>query len=107
MANLALRQEFEEVAESMRKGLSLHNALSNSDIGSGFLVHMVGSGEASSELSSMLIRVSDFYQTRLSSSVDTFLKLMNPILIVLIGLIILLIVLAVMLPILEMNEIVG
>lgn len=107
VANLALRQEFEEVAESMRKGLSLHNALSNSDIGSGFLVHMVGSGEASSELSSMLIRVSDFYQTRLSSSVDTFLKLMNPILIVLIGLIILLIVLAVMLPILEMNEIVG
>jgi general secretion pathway protein F len=41
------------------------------------------------------------------SSVDTFLKLMNPILIVVIGLMILTIVLAVMLPIMQMNELVG
>ena len=107
VTNLALRAKFEGVTESMRKGSSLHNSLRDADLGSGFLVHMVGSGEASSELSSMLIRVSDFYQTRLASSVDTFLKLMNPILIVLIGLIILFIVLAVMMPILEMNEIVS
>ena len=107
VSNLALRAKFEEVTESMRRGSSLHNALKESDLGSGFLVHMVGSGEASSELSPMLIRVSDFYQMRLSSSVDTFLKLMNPILIVLIGLMILVIVLAVMLPIMEMNNIVG
>ena len=107
VTNLALREKFEEVTESMRRGSSLHNAIRESDVGSGFLVHMVGSGEASSELSSMLIRVSDFYQTRLSSSVDTFLKLMNPVLIVLIGLMILVIVLAVMLPIMEMNDIVG
>lgn len=107
VANLELRARFEEVTESMRRGSSLHNALRDAKAGSGFLVHMVGSGEASSELSAMLLRVSDFYRTRLASSVDTFLKLMNPILIVLIGLMILVIVLAVMLPIMQMNDIVG
>lgn len=105
--NLELRSRFEAVTESMRRGSSLHNALKEADAGSGFLIHMVGSGEASSELSAMLLRVSDFYRSRLMSSVDTFLKLMNPILIVVIGLMILTIVLAVMLPIMQMNELVG
>ncbi len=107
VTNLELRARFEAVTESMRRGSSLHNALRESDAGTGFLVHMVGSGEASSELSAMLMRVADFYRTRLANSVDTFLKLMNPILIVLIGMMILTIVLAVMLPIMQMNDIVG
>lgn len=107
VTNLELKSRFESVTESMRRGSSLHNALKESNAGSGFLVHMVGSGEASSELSSMLLRVADFYRSRLMSSVDTFLKLMNPILIVVIGLMILTIVLAVMLPIMQMNELVG
>lgn len=107
VTNMELRSRFESVTESMRRGSSLHNALKDNDAGSGFLVHMVGSGEASSELSAMLLRVADFYRSRLMSSVDTFLKLMNPILIVVIGLMILTIVLAVMLPIMQMNELVG
>lgn len=107
VSNLELKARFDAVTESMRRGSSLHNALKDNDAGSGFLVHMVGSGEASSELSTMLLRVSDFYRSRLSNSVDTFLKLMNPILIVIIGLLILVIVLAIMLPIIHLNESVG
>lgn len=107
VTNMELKSRFESVTESMRRGTSLHNALKENDAGSGFLMHMVGSGEASSELSAMLLRVADFYRSRLMNSVDTFLKLMNPILIVVIGLMILTIVLAVMLPIMQMNELVG
>lgn len=107
VSNLELRSRFESVAESMRRGSSLQNALKENQAGSGFLIHMVGSGEASSELSTMLLRVSDFYRSRLTNSVDTFLKLMNPILIVIIGLVILVIVLAIMLPIIQLNESVG
>jgi|SaaInl5LU_22_DNA_1037371.scaffolds.fasta_scaffold03950_2 general secretion pathway protein F len=107
VTNMELKARFEMVTESMRRGSSLHNALKDSKAGSGFLIHMVGSGEASSELSAMLLRVADFYRTRLSSSVDTFLKVMNPVLIVFIGLVILVIVLAVMLPIIEMNDLIG
>ena len=103
--NLALRARFEAVTESMRRGTSMHNALRDAGIGSGFLIHMVGSGEASSELSAMLSRVAEYYRSRLAAAVDTFLKLMNPVLIVFIGMVILIIVLAVMLPILEMNDV--
>ena len=39
---------------------------------------MVGSGEASSELDKMLIRVAEYYSARLNNAVEVFLKLLNP-----------------------------
>lgn len=106
VGNLYLKQKLEQVTELMRRGNSLHSALREVDLGSAFLLHMVGSGEASSELDTMLQRVADYYSSRLNASVETFLKLLNPILIVLLGILVLGIVAAVMLPILEMNDMV-
>lgn len=102
--NLHLRRKMEAVTESMRQGSTMQKALQENDIGSGFLVHMVGSGEASSELDKMLLRVSEYYALRLSNAVEVFLKLMNPILIIFMGVIILSVVAAVMLPIMDMNN---
>jgi len=102
--NLYLRRKMEAVTEAMRQGSSMQKALQDSDLGSGFLVHMVGSGEASSELDKMLLRVSEYYSLRLSNAVEVFLKLMNPLLIIFMGMIILSVVAAVMLPIMDMNN---
>lgn len=104
VSNLYLRRKMEAVTEAMRQGSSMQKALQDSDLGSGFLVHMVGSGEASSELDKMLLRVSEYYSLRLSNAVEVFLKLMNPILIIFMGMIILSVVAAVMLPIMDMNN---
>ena len=106
MTNLYMQRQMEDVTERMRRGSSLQQSLKDENAGTGFLLHMVGSGEASSELDSMLMRVSEYYSARLKASVDTFLKLMNPALIISMGFVILIIVAAVMLPILKMNEIV-
>lgn len=102
--NLYLRNKFESVTEAVRRGGSLHRALREANLESGFLVHMVGSGEASSELAEMLLRVGDFYRNRLNVAVETFLKLMNPALIIVIGAIILTVVMSIMLPILALTE---
>ena len=104
VTNLDLRSKMEGVTEAMRQGSTLHSALQAGDVGSGFLVHMVGSGEASSELDKMLLRVSDYYSLRLNNAVEVFLKLINPILIIFMGMIILSVVAAVMLPIMDMNN---
>lgn len=104
MNNLYLRKKMEAVTESMRQGSSLQKALTENELGSGFLNHMVGSGEASSQLDQMLLRVADYYSLRLKNAVEVFLKIFNPILIVIMGLIILSIVAAVMLPIMDMNN---
>ena len=104
VGNLSLRKSFEEVTESMRQGVSLHRALEKNLTESGFLVHMVGSGEASSELDKMLIRVAEYYSARLNNAVEVFLKLLNPMLILAMGAMILGIVAGIMLPIMDMNN---
>ena len=106
VGNLYLRGKMEQVTESMRRGTSLQKALEENNVGSGFLIHMVGSGEASSELDKMLIRVSEYYSLRLANAVEVFLKLINPILIIFMGGIILSVVAAVMLPIMDMGNMV-
>ena len=65
---------------------------------------MVGSGEASSELHKMLVRVAEYYAARLNNAVEVFLKLLNPMLILLMGAMILGIVAGIMLPIMDMNN---
>lgn len=106
VTNLYMRSKMEKVTESMRRGTSLQKALEENQVGSGFLIHMVGSGEASSELDKMLMRVSEYYSLRLSNAVEVFLKLINPILIIFMGGIILSVVAAVMLPIMDMGNMV-
>ena len=106
VSNLYLRGKMEQVTESMRRGVSLQKALEENKVGSGFLVHMVGSGEASSELDKMLMRVSEYYSLRLANAVEVFLKLINPVLIIFMGGIILSVVAAVMLPIMDMGNMV-
>ena len=104
VGNLSLKSDFDRVTESMRQGVSLHKALEKNLTESGFLVHMVGSGEASSELDKMLVRVAEYYAARLNNAVEVFLKLLNPMLILLMGAMILGIVAGIMLPIMDMNN---
>jgi type II secretory pathway component PulF len=52
----------------------------------------------------MLLRVAEYYSVRLNNAVEVFLKLLNPILIILMGAMILGIVAAIMLPIMDMNN---
>ena len=104
LQNTYLKRQLEAVTEAMRQGSSLQKALDTNLSSSGFLVQMVASGEASSELDKMLLRVSDYYALRLRNAVDVFMKLINPILIVFMGLVILSVVAAVMLPIMDMNN---
>lgn len=102
--NLSLRRKMESVTERMRQGSSLEKALLEVRTGSGFLVHMVGSGEASSQLDLMLLRVADYYSLRLKNAIEVFLKVFNPALIIIMGGVILSVVAAVMLPIMDMNN---
>ena len=104
--NLALRAKLESVSEMVREGSSLNRALFKVGTFPPFLVHMVSSGESSGTLDQMLLKVSDYYDQRLKTVMDTSLKLFEPLLIVVMGGIVLLIVMAVLVPIIQMNQLV-
>jgi len=102
--NLELRQRFGDATEQVRQGSSIHQALVQQKGMPGFMLHMVGSGEAGSELDSMLMRVAEYYANVLKGTIDTVLKLVNPILLILISLVVMAIIFGVLTPIMQMNQ---
>lgn len=104
VANLSLRQRLQAATEQVRQGMSVYQALVLQPGMPGFMLHMIGSGEASSELDKMLMRVADYYSKALHASVDTLLKLLNPLLLIIIALIVMVIILGVLTPIMQMNR---
>ena len=102
--NRALRLRLEQATEQVRQGSSIHQALSQQTGMPGFMLHMIGSGEAGSELDNMLMRVADYYANVLHGTVDTVLKLLNPILLIIIALVVMAIIFGVLTPIMQMNQ---
>ena len=71
------------------------------------LVQMIASGEASGELDHMLTRAADYQERELSSTVNTMVGLLGPIMLLFMAGVVVLIVLSVMLPIMQMNNLLA
>lgn len=106
VGNLALRRNLHDVAERVREGDALHQALLKGKRFPPFLIHMVSSGESSGTLDNMLVKVADYYDHRIRTLVDAGLKMFEPLLVIIMGGIVLLIVMAVLVPIIQMNQLV-
>ena len=104
VANRALRLRLENATDQVRQGSSMYQALVQQPGLPAFMLHMVGSGEAGSELDTMLQRVADYYGKLLASSTETLLKLLNPLLLLIIAAIVAVIILGVLTPITQMNQ---
>ena len=106
LMNLVLREESARVAAQVKEGSSLSRALGNSDVFPPMMVHMVGSGEASGSLETMLERSAANQERELEMTLGTVMSLFEPLMVVVMGGVVLLIVLAVLLPIFDLNTMV-
>lgn len=106
LSNRHLKAQFEATTERVREGNSLAASIRQETQAPAFMQHMISSGEASSELDPMLLKIADYYSLRLRGAVDTALKLLEPALIVFMGMVVMLIVGAVLVPIVRMNQLV-
>lgn len=101
---------FEEVLASARKDCSEGAALSASLKKHGAVppiaVHMISVGEKSGNLDEMLLKTADSYALEFQTGVKRSLNLLEPLLILAMGLVVGLIVLAILLPIFELNRII-
>jgi general secretion pathway protein F len=106
LSNVAMRELVEEAAGSVREGVSLARALSVQKHFPPMLVHMIRAGEITGELPAMLERAASSQQQDLERRTLTIAGLLEPVLILAMGLVVLLIVLAVLMPIIEINQLV-
>ncbi|MCD6027245.1 MAG: gspF [Solimicrobium sp.] len=106
LSNVAMREQVESATTAVREGVSLARALSNHPYFPPMLIHMIRAGEVTGNLPEMLGRAADAQQLELERRALTIAGLLEPVLILVMGVVVLLIVLAVLMPIIEINQLV-
>jgi general secretion pathway protein F len=105
--NRVLRRASAEIAETVRTGGSLSGALRKAGVFPPLLVYLAASGEASGRLDMMLERAADYLEREFDSFTSTALSLLEPAIIVIMGVIVAVIVLSILLPILQLDTLAG
>lgn len=106
LSNVAMKELVEQAAAGVREGASLARSLSVQKHFPPMLIHMIRAGEVTGELPQMLERAANAQQQDLERRTLTIAGLLEPVLILGMGVVVLLIVLAVLMPIIEINQLV-
>ena len=104
--NLPMRAAVDDAVRQVREGASLSRSLGKAKLFPPLVIHLIASGEASGRLDSMLQRAADAQSRELEGWVKTLTALLEPVLILTMGLVVLFIVVAILLPIFEMNQLI-
>jgi general secretion pathway protein F len=112
--NLAMRSRVLDATQRVREGFSLARALraggdeekqpGRARLFPPVLIHLIASGEATGKLPEMLGRAADIHAREAERRALFFTSLLEPVLILTMGVVVMLIVLAVLLPIIEINQ---
>lgn len=106
LTNDALKANVEDATTRVREGASLARALAAQNQFPPVLVHLIRSGEATGNLPVMLERAAQGEGQELERRTLFLTSLLEPLLILTMGVVVLLIVLAVLMPIIEINQLV-
>lgn len=100
----------EAIAEKIAKvgeGEAVHKVLEDTGYFSLLSIRLIASGEMSGSLEKMLEKSADYQERMVARKIDVALTLFEPLMIMVMGGVVLFIVLAILLPIFELNQLVG
>lgn len=104
--NKVMEACIEDSIGEVMEGSSIAAPLKKSGVFPPIIVHMISTGEKSGTLEEMLAKAADAYEEDVETSVAGLTSILEPVMIVVMGLIVGSIVLAILLPMLEMSTIV-
>ncbi|MBE0451392.1 MAG: type II secretion system F family protein [Clostridia bacterium] len=94
----------DQVTEDIKKGASLSVLLKKVGVFPPMMISMVGIGEESGSLEGMLERAADFYDEELEAAIQKLVSMIEPLMIVVMGVVIGFIVISMMLPMFDMLQ---
>lgn len=97
----------QKIQKEISTGSSLTVAMENTNVFPNMVIQMVAIGEESGALDDMLSKVADFYEAEVDDAVAAISSLMEPVIMVVLGVLIGGLVIAMYLPIFKMGEVVG
>jgi len=104
--NVVLAKAIEEARLAVREGESIAKPLEKSGQFPPMMTHMIAIGEQSGQLEEMLLNVADAYDSEVENKVTTLTAVLEPVMIVGMGLMVTFLVFAILMPMLKMNEVI-
>jgi len=104
--NIHLANVIDDATEEIEKGGSLSNALKESKWFLPMVVQMIAVGEQSGALEKMLTKVAESYEKEVEAKIIALTSLIEPVMILVMGLLVSFIVVSILLPIFEMNQLI-
>lgn len=105
--NVHIAQVIDMSIEDIQKGASITKSLTNSPWFPPMLIQMLAVGEQSGSLAQMLDKAADAYEREVDTAVSGMTSLIEPIMISVMGVAVGFVVLSILLPIFEMNQMIG
>jgi general secretion pathway protein F len=107
VTNLPMRDAVQDAATRVREGAPIGRSLATSKMFPPMMIHLISSGETSGELEVMLDRAATNQEREMDAILTAVVGLLGPLMIVFMGGFVLLIVLAMLLPIFQLNQLIG
>jgi len=107
LSNRHLSREMDRVRVRVQEGQGFAGALRERAIFPDVAVKMVEVGESTGALQEMLNSLAEFYDEEIETEVGRFITLVEPVLLVIMGIIIAIVVLALYMPLFELTSVVG
>jgi type IV pilus assembly protein PilC len=102
--NRVVENAMEEVIESVKRGGTIADPLKESSVFPGMVSHMVGVGEETGALDTMLSKIADFYEDQVASAVKSLTSILEPVMLVLVGGIVGFIVISMYMPLFKVYD---
>jgi general secretion pathway protein F len=106
MNNRVLEYAVEGARQNIREGETIAEPLKRSGEFPALVTHMIAVGERSGEMEEMLRRIGHIYDGEVDRVITRFTSLLEPIMILVMGVLVFFIVVAILLPIFEMGQMV-
>jgi general secretion pathway protein F len=106
MNNRVLEETVEGARQNIREGETIADPLKRSGEFPALVTHMIAVGERSGDMEEMLRRVSQIYDGEVDRVITRLTSLLEPVMILVMGVIVFFIVVAILLPIFEMGQMV-
>ncbi len=107
MSNEVMKKAVQVAAERVREGSAINHALEQTGCFPPMTLYLIASGESSGNLVEMLEHAADSQDKEFTTITSVILGLFEPLLIVTMGGVVLFIVIAILLPIFQLNQLVG
>ncbi|MBI2634662.1 type II secretion system F family protein [Candidatus Peregrinibacteria bacterium] len=107
IGNEVYRKKLLLAAEDVKQGIPLAENLTASDLFPPMMVNMIDVGEQTAQLDKITMKVANFYESEVDMAVSGISKIIEPVILVMIGVTVGTVMAAIMLPIMKLSNIAG